>query len=91
MASLALFEGFLGSRVHFISPFPDEVTKQLFPSTVTVLFLSEGEKPLPVMVRYWPPIFPVEGETPVIEGKAVYSKYSLGFNDDLLRKILRSA
>ena len=66
---------FLAVKVHLISLFLAEVTLQSFPSTVTVLFEALGEKPEPVMVRYWPPMFPLAGETLSTLGRELYSKY----------------
>ena len=57
--------------MHFISWLLDEVTLQSFPSTVTVLFVTLLENPVPDTVRYCPPIFPLDGETEVTVGRAV--------------------
>ena len=68
--------------MHWIWEEVAEVTAQSFPSTVTVLFFGLAEKSFPVMVRYWPPIFPFVGDTAETEGRAVNSKYSLGSKDE---------
>ena len=80
---MLLMPTFLGARVQVICPFPAEVTAQLLPSTLTELLLTFGEKPLPVMVRYCPPVLPLGGETAVTVGRAVNSKYYPGLREDL--------
>jgi hypothetical protein len=54
-----------------ICPLLEEVTAQLLPSTVTELLTGLGEKPLPLIVRYCPPMLPVEGLTELMVGRAV--------------------
>ena len=70
--------------MHLIYPFDAEVTLQSFPSTVTVLFSVAGEKPVPDIVRYYPPILPLTGDTVLTVGRAVNSKYYPGLNELLL-------
>jgi hypothetical protein len=61
---------FLGATVQVICPLLEAVTAQLLPSMVTVLLAGLAENPLPLIVRYCPPMLPVTGLIELMVGRA---------------------